>query len=118
MSTQVYYFGCDGQAGHYMHLPTMRTDTKFMYGNPWGLSIDGGLLKGAKERYVLAKKDGWTALSFWDNTVDKRPGSHSTFLAQGEFTLEQMFELAHKNFPQIAARVSLPAARPTEGETK
>lgn len=101
---RVYYFGCDGQAGHYMHLPTW----DFCRNNPWGYSIDGGLLKGMKERFVLTHNDGWTALSFVDNTVDKRPGSNSSFLAEGEWTTEQMFDIAWRYFPQVAKRVSLP----------
>lgn len=105
---RVYYFGCDGQAGHYMHLPNMHTDWDFCRSNPWGYSIDGGLLKGSKERYVLAHKDGWTALSFVDNTVDTRSGSNSSFLAEGTFTLDEMFEIANKHFPRVARRVSLP----------
>lgn len=68
-----YYFGCDGQAGHYMFAPSMRTDFHFARKNPWGIDIDGGLLKGTKEKFIVAHKDGWTALAFWDNTVDTRP---------------------------------------------
>lgn len=107
MSAKVFYFGCNDQPGHYMHSPGMKVQWGFCRNNPWGYSIDGGLLKGHKERFVLTHKDGWTALSFVDNTVDKRPGSNSSFLAEGTFTLDEMFELARKNFPHIAARIKL-----------
>lgn len=111
---RTYYFGCDGQAGHYMHRPNMSTDWDFCRSNPWGYSIDSGLLKGSKERYVLTHKDGWTALSFVDNTVDSRPGSNSSFLAEGNFTLEEMFSIAQRDFPAIARRCKLPSGVPHE----
>ncbi len=105
---RIYCFGCDGRPGHYMHRTDMSTDWEFCKHNPWGYGIDNGLLKGRTERFVLTQKDGWTALSFVDNTVDDRPGSNSSFLAEGEYTLNEMFELAHVHFPQVAKRVSLP----------
>lgn len=105
---RTYYFGCVGGPGHYMHRPDMSTDWSFCRNNPWGCGIDGGLLKGRKERYVLTQKDGWTALSFVDNTVDSRPGSNSSFLAGGNFTVEEMFAIAKRDFPAIASRCRLP----------
>lgn len=104
---RVYYYGCADQSGHYMHKPGMITDWKFLDTNPWGFAVDGGLLKGRKETYVLSHKDGWTALSFWDNSVDTRPGSNSNFLAEGDFTENQMREIAWKYFPKISARIKL-----------
>lgn len=97
-TTKVYYFGCDGQAGHYMHTPDMRTDSAFMRSNPWGYGIDDGF-KG------LQHKDGWTALAMTDYTVDSRPGSNSVFLAEGEFDAKQMAELAVLHFPSIVKRI-------------
>jgi len=91
---KVYYFGCDGQAGHYMHTPNMRTDSQFMRSNPWGYGIDDGF-KG------LQHKDGWTAFAMTDYTIDHRPGSNSVFLAEGDFTVEQMAEIAKEHFPSI-----------------
>ena len=114
---RVYYFGCDGQAGHYMHLPNMLTDWKFLDSNPWGWKIDYEILKGREGQYVLTHKDGWTALSFHDYTVDQRPGSNSSFLAEGEYTRDQMFGIAWEHFPSIAKRVSLPSAPRKEGRS-
>ena len=118
---KVYYFGCVERAGHYMHTPDMRTDSSFMHENPWGFSIDGGLLPKREVQHepVLAHKDGWTALSFWDRTVDSRPRSNSSFLAEGTHTMDEMFAIAHQYFPKIALRTSLPTpASATKEERK
>ncbi|HWF06546.1 MAG TPA: hypothetical protein VHA06_22845 [Candidatus Angelobacter sp.] len=112
LKMRAYYFGCVAAPGHYMHRPNLSTDWEFCKNNPWGYRIDGELLKGQKERYVVTHKDGWTALSFIDNTVDRRPGSNSSFLVEGTFTLEEMFYLGHENFPTIAKRTSLPLGNP------
>lgn len=49
---------------------------------------------------VIHHKNGWTALSFWDRTIDTRGGCSSTYLAEGTFTFEQMVELAKTRFPE------------------
>jgi hypothetical protein len=99
---KVYYFGCIGEAGHYMHTPNEAShDWDFMEKNPWGLGLDDGF-KG------LRHKDGWTALAMTDYTVDSRPGSNSVFLAEGTFSQEEMNALAHQYFPSVAKRIGLP----------
>jgi hypothetical protein len=52
----------------------------------------------------LTHKDGWTLLSFWDRSVDKRNNSNSNFIQEGEFTFEQMVEQAKEKFPGIWER--------------
>jgi hypothetical protein len=105
--TKVYYFGCVGSVGHYMHsnapsltLEERRAVSLFTRTNPWGFSIDGGF-KG------LQHKDGWTALAMDDFTIDDRPGSNSVFLAEGEFDEPQMIKLAYQHFPAVAKRIGL-----------
>lgn len=49
---------------------------------------------------VIHHKDGWTALSFWDSTIDTRPGCSSTYIAKGTFTFEQMVEMAKARFSE------------------
>lgn len=99
---RVYYFGCMREPGHYMFTPDLIDDREFARRNPWGYGIDG-LYK--KER--LSHKDGWTAWGRADYTVDSRSGSHSTFLAEGIFTEEEMIGLAKHFFPSIAKRIGL-----------
>lgn len=57
---------------------------------PWGYGLDSGVVSRAvrdgrvvdlrQGRAVVEHRDGWTALSFWDYSVDSRPGSSSTFV--------------------------------------
>ncbi len=105
--SKVYYFGCLQEAGHHMHDANLRTDWGFLNSNPWGRTVDSDLCpKGnqAEGKAALHYKGGWTALAFWDRSVDSRPGSNSVFLAEGAFDFGQMLELARATFPSIMQR--------------
>ena len=83
---------------------------------PWKLAeIDGGLQPGCPDpadrlqrrtrpmregEALLHHKDGWTALAFWDSTIDTRPGCSSTYIIKGIFTFENMVELAQTRFAE------------------
>ena len=109
-----FYFGPWDEAGHYMRsdeqnhrsfdLEERRAVSRFNRINPWGLSVDGGLCPTVNQQKegiaLLHHREGWTALSFWDRTIDDRTGSSSTYLAEGEFTFEQMVEMAKSRFAQ------------------
>jgi hypothetical protein len=117
--TEIYYFGCNKVPGHYMHARGMRTGEtleerraigRLTEANPWGYAIDGGLApKGINEREGIAdirQKDGWTAISFWDRSVDTRRGCNSTFLARGIYDFRQMMTMAREAFPTVFSRFS------------
>lgn len=48
--------------------------------------------------------DDWIIVSWWDNSVDSRPGSHSTFLGQGFESEMAVIDAAKKQFPNVFAR--------------
>lgn len=119
---KVYYFGCIDRPGHYMHSPgpysleKARADYRFMDTNPWGNKIDCGLCPPGDEtegRALVHHKDGWTALSFWDRSIDRRGKCNSNFLAEGTFTFAEMVELARRHFPKVMARFQFPIAEHT-----
>lgn len=108
---RMFYFGPWDQAGHHIRregdqptsLEERRAVSNFTRTNPWGHGIDTALCPRdtqAEGAAAIHYRDGWTALSFWDYTVDSRPGSHSTYLAQGDFTFEQMVEMAKQRFAE------------------
>lgn len=103
---EMYYFGCIGRAGHFLHDGNGRT----IYDNslhPWGDGIDGDLLpKGdqTEGKAIVTHKDGWTALSFWDRSVDGRGNSHSDFLIKGTYGVNEMLALSRERFPAIYKR--------------
>ena len=105
---KVYYFGCFDEVGHYLYYP----DGRSVYerdATPWSWpAIDGSLAPEGQQVQGLAllhKKDGWTAIAFWDRTFDSRGNSNSAFLAEGDFTFEEMLELAKKYFPAQVKRI-------------
>jgi hypothetical protein len=109
-----FYFGCMDQVGHHVfssprayELEDRRAVSDVLYRNPWGIAIDGGLCKSGAEQEGIAlihHKNGWTALAFWDRSVDKRGKSNSVFLAIGEFEFDQMVAMAKQFFPEVIAR--------------
>lgn len=124
---KAYYFGCWAAPGHYLWLPGTgghpykagRDEVELLGGRshgrdpkpgiiPWGYSLDGGLLKGSRSYTEgvarVEQRDGWTALSFWDQSVDSRPGSSSTVAFDALLTPEEALAAAREAFPPIFAR--------------
>jgi hypothetical protein len=114
--TDVFYFGCVQTSGHFLWDTSFRTLSART--TPWGNGIDGKLCPGTVDRRlgcvpteeqeqgraVLHHRDGWTALAFWDRSVDERGGSNSVFVARGTFTADEMIAKAREAFPRIWAR--------------
>jgi len=119
MSMALYY-GCVGSPGHFMHRPGGRRD--WDANTPWGRTPDGTLLakneKQIEGRAVIHHKDGWTALSFWDRSVDHRGGSNSNFFIADDLTFDQMLERAKAAFPEVFARFKFDVALATNPEPK
>ena len=115
----IFFFGCakGDQSGHRMKASRYSTNdymvaNRFMYSNPWRHSIDGSLAPAGREQKqgqaLLHRKNGWTAISFWDRTGDSRMGSNSAFLAKGDYTFAEMINLASAAFPEIMASFKFP----------
>ncbi len=107
---RAYYFGTDGSPGHYLFDQNMNRTRSFDFKEiPWGVSIDTGLLDKTKQQVegqaVLAHKDGWTALSFWNRTDDRRPGSNSAFIVEGVATFDEVMTIARTFFPRTLDRL-------------
>lgn len=64
---------------------------------------------------LIHHKDGWTALSFMDRSVDKRPGCSSTYIAKGIFTFEEMVEFAKTRFTERWNKMSFQVRLATKG---
>lgn len=112
------YFGPWERAGHFLHDESgFRLDSRELNALPWKeWDIDGKLQPGCfphprdgrwehsgpenEGEALLHHKDGWTALSFWDRSVDTRGACNSTYIAEGVFTFEQMVEMAKARFAE------------------
>ena len=117
-----YYFGCHRDLGHFLWLPGMqrqRGDWLELMRNIalwFGVrNIDGGLCPGYDPRgyghneyaqgYAkLTYAAPWTALAFWDRTIDHRPGSNSTFILRGNYSFDEEVAAAKAYFPEVWAR--------------
>jgi hypothetical protein len=124
---RAYYFGCWQRSGHYFFLPGMKSPWRERRETPeeivpWGFDVDSRLAPLAdgstkeKGRYrysageapngvaLLHHRDGWTALSFWDNSVDSRGNSSSTFIFEDTLDFDEALVRARELFPQVFER--------------
>jgi len=120
-SGPLFYFGCQHGAGHFL----FRSDgssANVYTATPWGRTIDGALSYGPQRRFFknreveaayqqegaakLTHEHGWTAVDFWDRSVDQRYGSHSVFARAGTYSFEDMMGWAKAAFPWVFTRLS------------
>lgn len=90
-----------------MFTPDMTHDWDFGDNNPWKWEVDRRMCPSGTQVQgwaALHKRDGWTLISFYDRSVDSRPGSNSSFLAEGNFTFEEMLGIAREYFPRVMSR--------------
>lgn len=115
----MYFYGCENdETGHYFFASDSALPKHRVIG-PWGYDVDGRLQPDGPQREGVAlvhHKDGWTALAFWDRSVDRRGGSSSTFLCEGTYAFDEMVEKARAAFPAIWARYRFPVVEAVERE--
>ena len=113
-----FYFGCCRGVGHYLFTPTLHRihserDPDLPDDFPVNIHVlDAGLLGYPKKQIegeaVVSHIGGWTILSFWDRSVDGRPGSNSNFIMRGTRTFDEASETACGAFPEIWQRLRFP----------
>jgi hypothetical protein len=125
-AVEAYYYGCEDDTGHHWwardghwkghrdiiaRLPApsigpYRVDQGFCPGAP---APSDRLQRWRRSKWrigeaALHRVDGWTILSFWDNSIEKRPGGCSTFVAIGTHDYETMRAIAAAQFPSVWTR--------------
>lgn len=112
------YFGChNSRPGHYMFEQGMLP----VHDSRLPRYFDGQLApQDSREPYIAAvsRLEGWgmTALSFWDNSVDKRPGSNSIIFAPSlTISPDDLLSEAQRRFPQVFARLPTGVKLKTSG---
>ena len=114
MTPEMYYFGPWNEAGHSLFTEHGSSAYKQEESLPWKVwEIDGKLQphrEGCQKRSycgcgslpegkaLIHHKDGWTAISFWDRSVDERSACNSTYFAKGTFSFEEMVTMAKERF--------------------
>lgn len=111
---QLFYFGCMGQVGHGLYASVNgHVQSCSTYTPPGGLpaslarGLDGTFVPPQKwgcGSYLESSVPPWRIISWHDNSVDTRPGSHSTFIGCGFETVEEMIEAAREQFPEVFRR--------------
>lgn len=112
MSVEVYYYGCLGEVGHYWYGHTTRHRAPADVPSEIARRIDTWLCPGIAPRptpqvegtAALHHVEGWTALAWWDRSVDTRPGSNSVLVARGTLGVDDMLALGLAHFPEVMAR--------------
>lgn len=122
----VLYFGCIGQAGHYLfggddtinkgsigYVLSNKLDS--IGDTPRDEQVQGRVRRfyqlgpEVDDRHCGRVDIGlWSCLDWWDRTVDKRHGSHSVFLARGVFTFSALLEAGRLAWPDVIARQPVP----------
>jgi len=113
----VFYFGCIDRAGHFLWAPDGSRPRPFGHRDSLGeRHLDGGFCPGAEAPFyrdplnvpqgaaALHLVGAWTVLSFWDRSVDGRPGSHSTYVLLGALTFNDAVARAKTAFPNVWKR--------------
>lgn len=111
-TVEAYYFGCQRESGHYWwpseyaHGRVTDRDARLIVGPNIHPKIDSGFCpkRDVQGHAKLTEVEGWTILSFWDNSVDRRPGSSSSFVARGIWTFDAMKAIAEAQFPRVWRR--------------
>lgn len=128
---RTFFFGCDQRSGHFLHQPgnSYFRESEGLTLIPWNTGeLDGGLCPGGwvtrstrvnpngspaqyypvgpqvQGQAVLHHRADWTALAFWDRSVDPRSNSCAVFLVAGTHDFDATLALFRESFPQIAAR--------------
>lgn len=124
LDVECFYFGCMERAGHFMHgrdsgraravEPVLvkvfgGIDTKLCWNSPRSRLHDYDPGRDETEgRAFVTHRDGWTALAFWDRSVDKRGGCNSAFFVKGTLTFAQIVRVARHHWPKIWSRFTFP----------
>ena len=113
---RMFYFGPYARSGHFFFYEdgqeVMRVEREKIEWKDY--EVDGTMQPGRVQwrkhwiqkgpmvqgQALLHHRNGWTALSFWDCTIDTRPNCTSTYIAEGMFTFEQMVAMASARFAE------------------
>lgn len=120
MEKKLFYFGCLGQKGHYFY-GSKGPYADSIIGEFPGLNrnvmnaIDGTFTPGfTKEQGIYQATDIGPVkiVSWWDYSVDIRPGSNSNLIGSGYANAEEMIDAAYSKYPDVMNRQSRPIPKP------
>lgn len=108
---KMFYFGAYEKAGHYLFDSSLYSvnDSKLKeIGFPIKPNtLDGGFLNNIQDIPGYGKLfyiSGWTILTFWDRSQDKRTNSNSAFIVEAILSFPDMIEKCKEQFPKLFDR--------------
>lgn len=130
-----FYYGCWGGTGHYLWTPRghLADEDRAL---PWapneidprlagdpalvnlrmrsaGLFVwDGDVVHQPEGMVRVHRREGWTALAWWDRSLDRRFGSNVAFFVEADVDAEEVVRAARETFPHIFARFTYPLVLP------
>jgi len=109
MSKTLLYFGCIGRPGHYLfssegystdnHTRLIPGISEKLLGNMDSVFPPADTRAGIYNDCVVPPV---RIVSWWDYSVDKRPGSNSNLIGYGYSLAEEMIDDAYKKFPSVS----------------
>jgi hypothetical protein len=115
---EVYFFGCLGQAGHYLHRArhwrTLDHHEAKQMRVPSDHALDGSAiflpfpeLKGNGALTYLPAND-LTVLAWWGSPWDGRGAVNSAILVRGRHDVDAVWQAFEKAFPEFAPKMPRP----------
>lgn len=107
---RAFYFGCLQEPGHFWWSSSLSRAP--LPGTTFPM-VDGVYCPPATDKEGVAQvvymtlhqyRGPWTLVSFWDRSVDSRPGSNSAFLLEGAYSFTAALERSKLTFPSIWKR--------------
>lgn len=108
--TNCYYFGVMKHAGHFLYCGNHTIHERYLPEDfPVNVrALDGALLPPQlpqdEGRAELIHLNGWTVLTFWDRSADRRGRSSSTFIILGVVDFSEAVSIAKEYYPQVWSR--------------
>lgn len=97
---EILFLGCLRKCQTHLH---SKLNTVQFWETPWGDKVDEIL-----NTHGTHKKDGWTAVSFLDPSMDARPGAWSAFLVAKDWPAEKVLVEAERQWAEVCGRKGFP----------
>ncbi len=124
---ECFYFGCINEPGHFFNAQKRTRRDAYTIGEAASAALgglDGSLCwnspRTERDRYERRSEAeglafrtcrwGWTAVAFWDRSVDRRGACNSAFIVHGDLTFAQVIRAAR----QVWARFTFPVVEVDE----
>lgn len=111
MNSELFYFGCIRQAGHYLWINERQNvwdSSKLGINERLCSALDGAFCPSDMtegQRWVCSSVPPWTIVAWWDRSVDSRPNCVSVFIAKGfDGEPHRLLDVAKEIFPSVFLR--------------